>query len=60
MKKNYIAPSVSEDMTQGTPLLSGSGVENNRGIGYIGMDMDGSKDPADKGESTSIWGEEWD
>lgn len=55
MKKTYIQPCmevVSEDCSV---LMSSSGVESNNGIGYGGVDDDGTKDPASR-----RFGSDWD
>ena len=46
MKKRYFAPETLVVRTAIEQLLSGSGVQSDNGIGYGGVDEDGSKDPS--------------
>ena len=50
MKKNYIAPMMStDDLLLGTIIAQSPGVTApGQGIGYGGIDTDGSKDPSAK------------
>ena len=45
MKKTYIIPVVGVVATQCELPLAGSGVASNNGIGYGGVDTDGTLDP---------------
>jgi hypothetical protein len=57
MKKVYIIPGIKFISYQGEAIMqNGSGVFGpDQGIGYGGVDEDGSKDPAVK--SFSVWDE---
>ena len=48
MKKTYSAPVVEVMNTEVEELLASS-VTSDKGIGYGGVDTDGSKDPASRG-----------
>lgn len=55
MKKTYRIPEVEvlEDVLE--PLM---GVSADNGIGYGGVDREGSIEPSAKSERTSVWDEE--
>lgn len=58
MKKVYMAP-VTKMVAVGTEmLLAGSGVQSDNGIGYGGVDADGSKEPSARRRS-DVWDEEF-
>lgn len=44
MKKTYIAPNTDVVQIESEMILSASGVSSNTGIGYGGVDTEGSKD----------------
>ena len=44
MKKKYIIPEMKVVRLHGETILSASGVTSNNGIGYGGVDVDGSLD----------------
>ena len=44
MKKKYIIPETKVVRLHGETILSASGVTSNNGIGYGGVDVDGSLD----------------
>ena len=44
MKKRYIIPEMKVVRLHGETILSASGVTSNNGIGYGGVDVDGSLD----------------
>ena len=44
MKKRYIIPETKVVLLHGETILSASGVTSNNGIGYGGVDVDGSLD----------------
>ena len=49
MKKNYIAPLMSmEELTLGTIIAQSGVTAQGLGIGYGGIDTDGTKDPSAK------------
>lgn len=48
MKKIYIVPNMKALQMQGEQVLAASGVISNNGIGYGGVDTDGTKDPSVK------------
>ena len=57
MKKTYLQPSAEMDnMETESMICSSPGVTSDRGIGYGGVDEDGSLDPASR--RYSIWEEE--
>ena len=63
MRKYYISPVTELVCVENSVLLAGSdGVNSNNGLGYGGVDNDGNKDPAAKGQGGSIsniW-DKWD
>ena len=48
MKKTYIQPCMEVISEDSPVLLSGSGVEGSNGIGYGGVDDEGTKDPSSR------------
>lgn len=59
MKKTYIEPVIDIDsMEAETFICASQGVTSGNGIGYGGVDENGSKDPASRREF-SVWDEEW-
>lgn len=56
MKKQYISPSMYEEKLDSMQLLSGS-VTSDNGIGYGGVDGDGTKDPSSRRFEFG-WGDE--
>lgn len=58
MKKTYIEPVIDIDsMEAETFICASQGVTSGNGIGYGGVDENGSKDPASRREF-SVWDEE--
>ncbi|MCI6460360.1 MAG: hypothetical protein MSA35_03190 [Prevotella sp.] len=55
MKKTYIAPNTDVVQIESEMILSASGVSSDTGIGYGGVDTDGSMDA----EAKSV-GSNWD
>lgn len=59
MKKTYMKPVIDIDgMEAETIICASQGVTSGNGIGYGGVDENGSKDPASRREF-SVWDEEW-
>lgn len=61
MKKYYIAPRMELVITRMQPLLEGS-VTSPFGLGWGGVDVDGSQEPGSRRYSNSLWDddeEEW-
>ena len=46
MKRQYITPTVMTVQAQAMQMLAASGVSSDKGIGYGGIDGEGTKDPA--------------
>ena len=59
MKKTYIQPCMEEMQAQAAQMLAVSGVIGSNGIGYGGVDSDGSLDPETKEEKWDLWDDEW-
>ncbi|MDD7096789.1 MAG: hypothetical protein SPH23_06995 [Prevotella sp.] len=57
MKKTYIAPNTDVVEIESEMILAASGVSSNTGIGYGGVDTDGSMDAEAKsvGSSWDYW-----
>ena len=57
MKKTYIAPNTVVVEIESEMILAASGVYSNTGIGYGGVDTEGSKDAEAKsvGSSWDYW-----
>ena len=47
-KKTYIVPAIAEEAVLTDQLLADSGVSSDNGIGYGGVDTEGSKDPSSR------------
>ena len=58
MKKKYLQPSVSMDNMALQVILAVSGVTSDKGIGYGGIDENGTKDPSSR--SLGLWDDEED
>ena len=56
MKKNYITPTM-EIMTVQTQRLMAGSVGSNKGIGYGGVDTNGTKDPSSR-HNNGWWDDE--
>lgn len=54
MKKQYIIPSMIEVKIGSMQMLSGS-VKSNIGIGYGGVDNNGTSDPASRSHKYNNW-----
>ena len=48
MKKTYMSPLVKQEYAQASHMQASSGINSNNGIGYGGIDNDGSKEPSVK------------
>ena len=59
MKKTYIQPCMEEMQAQAVQMLAVSGVIGSNGIGYGGVDSDGSLNPETKEEKWDLWDDEW-
>ena len=59
MKKKYLQPSVSMDNMALQVILAVSGVTSDKGIGYGGVDENGTKDPSSR-RSMDLWDDEED
>ena len=57
MKKRYIQPCMKDERAQAAEILAGSGVTGNDGIGYGGIDNNGTLDPEAKESAWAIWEE---
>lgn len=57
MKKYYIQPRVVKERIEAMNLLSGSEVKSNNGIGFGGVDNNGSADP-DANSNSDLWSDE--
>ena len=57
MKKYYIIPNTTVLSVESQPLLSGSGVNSANGIGYAGVDTEGTVEPGAR-RQRDVWGEE--
>lgn len=55
MKKTYMRPSTLTVQTELQVMICQSGVNSNNGIGYGGVDEEGTKDPASRKHKS-----EWD
>ena len=51
MKKIYCIPNMKAMQLQGEQMLAASGVTSNNGIGWGGVDTEGSLDPSVKGNA---------
>lgn len=59
MKKRYISPDFIILNLQVAKMISTSNdVSSNNGIGYGGIDEDGSQDPSVKANN-NVWDEDW-
>ena len=47
-KKTYIVPAIAEEAVLTEQFLADSGVSSDNGIGYGGVDTEGSKDPSSR------------
>ena len=59
MRKTYIQPCMEEMQAQAVQMLAVSGVIGSNGIGYGGVDSDGSLNPETKEEKWDLWDDEW-
>lgn len=57
MKKHYIQPTMTKQEFETISLLSASGVKSNNGIGFGGVDNNGSADP-DANSNSDLWSDE--
>ena len=55
MKKTYIQPCMEEMQAQAAQMLAVSGVIGSNGIGYGGVDSDGSLNPETKEGEWDMW-----
>ncbi len=58
MKKLYSAPTIQSTDIEMQGIIAQSGVKSNNGLGYGGVDREGTKDPGVK-KKNSLWDEEW-
>ena len=59
MKKRYLQPSLAIHKMGTWVILTGSGVTSGKGIGYGGVDENGTKDPSSR-RSMDLWDDEED
>lgn len=57
MKKTYICPLIKQEKTECCAMLASSLISSDNGIGYGGVDEDGSHDPQVKEADWSLWDE---
>lgn len=57
MKKIYVRPSISEVILGSTQMLCGS-IFSTIGIGYGGVDNNGTSDPASRSHNYNNWDED--
>ena len=58
MRKTYIQPCMEEMQAQAAQMMAAS-VTGSNGIGYGGVDSNGSLDPETKEEKWDLWDDEW-
>ena len=57
MRKTYICPLIKQEETECCAMLASSLISSDNGIGYGGVDEDGSHDPQVKEADWSLWDE---
>ena len=57
MKKKYDCPLLKSEETEACAMLASSLISSDNGIGYGGVDEDGSHDPQVKEADWSLWDE---
>ena len=58
-RKRYMTPALEAEGMSDLELLTASGVSSDRGIGYGGVDKDGTKDPSAPYYDEEEDGEDW-
>lgn len=58
-RKRYMSPALEAEGMSDLELLTVSGVSSDRGIGYGGVDKDGTKDPSAPYYDEEEDGEDW-
>ncbi len=58
-RKRYMSPAIEAEGMSALELLTVSGVSSEKGIGYGGVDKDGTKDPSAPGYYEEEDGEDW-
>ena len=58
-RKRYMSPALEAEGMSDLELLAASGVSSDRGIGYGGVDKDGTKDPSAPGYNEEENVEDW-
>ena len=60
MKKTYIIPEISVVWLRTEQVIAASGVTSEEyGIGYGGVDEEGTQDPNVKREHYNVWDDDW-
>ena len=59
MKKTYLQPSAEMDSI-GTESMICNSVTSDNGIGYGGVDEDGTKEPASRRYRNNVWEEQYE
>ena len=58
-RKRYMSPAIEAEGMSALELLTVSGVSSEKGIGYGGVDKDGTKDPSAPYYDEEEDGEDW-
>ena len=58
-RKRYMSPAIEAEGMSDLELLTVSGVRSDKGIGYGGIDKDGTKDPSAPYYDEEEDGEDW-
>lgn len=58
-RKRYMSPAIEAEGMSALELLAASGVRSDKGIGYGGIDKDGTKDPSAPYYDEEEDGEDW-